>query len=336
MCTRLQLPKLSPKKLQSAVHYQLAPQLLGEDTHWFHHCVQEAEVTTVLTLSQSEHKALQNKCQKLHYSACYPDYLLIPSHRDEITCVLSGERVCVRLDHTLGFTCTLADFARLLSQVWPDMKQTCKVVVSDESLLVALIESDVFARDQIVVESSCNTFCLSNAPAALNLSSYRPRHANSALLHNASKGVVMALLAAVGFHLLTQTIRYVHYSRATKQLQASIKHDYFTLFPHASALVAPRARVSTLLSGSNVSGPNQSFVRALNVLAQDFPSDHVHLRSLQYNNTGLSATITASDEPRLTKWLDKLKRQGVATVRQLQQKASGSVVVLHFPNGAKT
>ena len=309
---QIQLPKLNQKQLLQASKLQLAMGAYPDIDDWHIVAAQKDEQAHLLV---THHETMQTwqtqQVTKEKNIILLPDYLYCPYQENTWTLLVVADKILLRASHYAGLRMSKNRFIALFKNIETSLSLTkiCHVYsdkILDENISKLLssyeleIKKDNLAHLDTVLDPrfACE-------PLNLLQDKYRPKQQQALTTKLASLSITTLALAFC-FHVASVSFLIHHENKETAQLNQQISKIYYRLFPHASAIVAPKVRIQRLLSHSLKYANNYDFIRMLNQFAV-VNNAAFHITDLIYHNKHMTLHLRATQSNAFNQWLQKLK-----------------------------
>jgi len=310
----LSIPNMSSAKRNKAIAYQLEDQLIHEIEQY--HIVQFYQEKTNILVATIEkvlfEQILKNIPDKLVAIQIIPETLLLPVEDDKTTVLIDNDRILLRE----------AKFA--MSAQYDDLQE----LVRDKEI----ITMGVGQQNAIACLEQYFLSTLASTDEKINLltGAYKPKY----IVNNKNRYISVALLSIVSIFLLfvlTSIIETIYLAAKNHRLNTEIEANYYELFPSATSLVAPEARVKRLL-GQGENDTDSVFLNLLYAISQTAKThQQVTIENMRFENNAMTLTVNAQNANQIDDFTKDFTHAGMHAVEQSSTLFNGqlkSIIVL--------
>lgn len=314
----LSLPKLNGKQLQQAVMLQLA-QYTQDEINNYHIITKQIEHKTI-TLRCPHHlmTTLNQQNTNATQQILLPDYYYLPYQADQFSIAFIDGHVLLRVDEYTGFSLPLTQFSSLFENIAHELALPNKVDLYCQAQHVAtaqtILQSYVISHCHQDIHSLTDITNSASAPHGLNLWSgvYRRKQQHQRQ-YKLGQVASVVLICAFVFHLASYAwLTHMAHKQINKN-QQQITKLYYQAFPKATAIIAPRVRLTRLLNSATKYQANQQFLAMLNQLGASM-TPGITLQSIRYADQHMSLHIHANNITRYNHYLQQLRQVAMGTL----------------------
>lgn len=334
LLTSIKMPKLNHRRLMQTLPYALEDQLLSEvnELHFAAGDYQADENVPVAVVSKQKMEEYISLLKRygLTASAFVPAPLALPLSDQNWQVAIVGDTAIARTGLYMGFSCDKNNLATLLELALHEHpEQLAKIQIKNYtntafpiSINGQNIQEKIFSNTQFIEDIARSI----KAPL-INLlqDSYRPKHTTAP-----SKklwGIAGYVAAAwIGLLFISNFVSYFMLSHQATSLESQINVIYKQNFPQATAMVAPKDRMSQKLNDLLTSGNKNPFLLWLGSVAKSSAQfKDIHIHQMDYRNGQLNLELSAPSFDRLDKYTQSLSQQNLS-IKQQNVAASGNEV----------
>ncbi len=336
------LPAMPAAQRPQAALYALEEQLV-DDVQNLHAVVWELHEDHLYGVAIIQKSLLQSWLDKLHAQKIFPtkifaDLITIPADENEWAVISHDEELYVKTDKNMGFAIESDYVQSILQEMIAAQKNPPKQikVYDKHDKILSLLFNDlnvpiitILENDQI--DSRC--FWVNFNYSAVNCNLLQGEMLPQESLQEKYKYWYTPIkLAVILFVLLfvTTTTKWIYLNHRETQLQQKITSIYMQIFPEATSVVNPRARIQQLVSQHSQTQQGTDFFNLLGAVGQAINNmPQVKLQNISYTGNQLNIEVQVDNAHALTQFNDNLNKYPI-DVKQGETTSSGSAISARF------
>lgn len=339
---KVTLPNMPAAQRAQAALYALEEQLV-EDVHDLHAVVWEDHDDNQYYVAAIRKSLLQDWLNKLHAvnifpTKIFPDIVTIPLNDGEWTVASHGAMIHVKTDSDMGFAIE-SDYVQSILQeilLTQKIRPTQIVVYDNKETIVSLLFNDLDIPIKTIIETdqiNSRYFWINFNYEGVNCNLLQGEMVRQESLVEKYKFWRTPIILAgifLGLTFCTTLVKWVYLSHEDTVLQQQISSIYMQLFPDATTVVNPRARIEQLLASSSQSQQGSDFFNLLAVSGQVITAiPQVRLQNISYTAKQLIIQVQVQNAASLTKLNDLFKKYPIH-VEQGDTTSSGATISAKF------
>lgn len=328
------LPKLNRHRLLQALPYALEEQLL-HDVNELHFAIGEYQAEDILPVAIVTKQKMQTWLTALRNIEIYPSVILpaplsIPVLENCWDIFIINDIAIARMGLHTGFSCDKHNLKELIELSLADNNKKPQAIYLENYTSEAF--SLTVASANIIEKNLAEKHYLEDIALKLNHPGINLLQSPYQAKHKPAQNKKIWLLASyllaawIGLIFITNLVSYgiLHYQSA--KLEKNIASIYKHNFPNASAIVAPKERMTEKLNILLNNGNKNHLLAWLANLGKSLPEvSGLQIKLLDYRNNQLNLEFTANSSDKVDKLAKLLTEQGMS-VKQQNVTANGSEV----------
>lgn len=316
LLTHAQLPKMSRQRLLQALPFALEEQLI-DDVSELHFAVgdyQEDGTVPVAVVSQQKMTAWLSLFAQFGIAprAFIPDIFALDYMPNSWTINTYNQFCVVRTGKFSGFACEQDNLETLLQ---------LKLAEEAESNSINLIRSqhsEIEMLERIAQEFPTLAF--------INLlqGGFHPKPQTSKTrkiwLNACYLGIILIALIFV-----RDLVSYIILHRQTTKIETAINKIYRANFPQATAVVAPRDRMTQKLKTLAGAASSNNFLGLISTVGKSLPQGQVRIVNLDFREKQMTLEISAASFENVDTFMKALTQQGLSVKQQNAAEAGDQV-----------
>jgi general secretion pathway protein L len=334
LLTAVKLPKLNRYRLLQALPYALEEQLLT-DVSALHFAIGDYQPDGTVPVAIVTRHKMDNWLTELKKWGIFPTLMLpallaTPYFENSWNIFVVDHLAIARTGLYSGFTCDQDNIPALVEMELAQCVNKPQTIYlqnyTSDRLELTLTASHIIEK-QFAPKNFIEDVALKLAAPFINLcqGTYQKKHKpsqNKKIWQLAA----YALSVWVGLVFISNTVSYGILQHQSATLQKQINTIYRRNFPHASAMVSPKDRLSEKLNNLQHQGNKNHLLIWLSFLGKSLPDAHgLHLQQLEYRNGVLSLDIAAKNFDAIDQLAKALAQEGLEVKQQNVGAAGNSV-----------
>lgn len=326
LLTSAQLPSLSRHRLMQALPYALEESLI-EEVNELHFAIAKQSSDGNVPAAVVTKEKMQTWLAIFYEFEIYPSKMYsalftVPFAEKNWDVIINHHSCLTRSNDFEGFACDKENIIALL-----ELKITTTInkpetihIHSTESLTLPDVIQTIPIHRKTLTEENLLRHMLVwlNTHPNINLlqGTYQPKR-KSAKTKKLWLTTCSLLLAWVVLMFVNEFVSYIILNKHAKQLDTAISKIYYEVFPHATALVAPRERMTNRLNKLSGQTNNNYFLSLLaetgSVLVQQ---KSLRLLHFDFRDNRLTLAVTAPNFETLDTTMQALTQRGLSVKQQ--------------------
>jgi general secretion pathway protein L len=334
LLTQANVPKLSQQRLLQALPFALEDQLLTDvnELHFAVGAYQANNTLPVSVVTQQKMRAWLNLLKEFSLSPTImiPASLALPLTENHWQVAIKDDVAIIRMDLYNGFACDKNNLAPLLAlKLNEELQKPEAIHVRNYTLhpLAIQIIGTKYLETNVESKQFIEDLSLCAQSPALNLlqDMFRPKH-KAAPSKKIWRFAAYAVAAWLGLIFFSNIVSFFILHRQASVLETQINQIYKRNFPQATAVVAPKERMTRKLDELNTQGNKNPLLLWLGRIGKSMAQvSNIRLLQLDFRNSQLNLAISAPNFESVDKFTQSLIQQGL-TVKQQHVETSGDTV----------